>query len=263
MRGVYFLLALMEAEFVEGRKCAVSFSQERPLGLNCVRARVRVGLRAGERRVRRCLEGTARELAGLRARTAVFAEGFPYREFFLARGVREAGCGTLLAAKAAEIVRAAAPRHERALLRTDRADRRSLETARGLCRDFRYLALDAPEECLERFEDVCGGLGVAPEPYTSSGPGPDAAVFLSPPREPVFLPGRCVKLPVYTGGAPVLGGREVDRISFSLPEELRFDLPFPASPILSAALEAGTVEAEDVSVRAAGKGVDTALPPVL
>lgn len=244
------MLALISRVPAKGRKCTVNLAAERPLGLSCVWAELRIGVRAGERRIRRCLEKSAEELVRLRAVTAVFQEGFGYRDVFLDRGFREAGCGALLTAKAGEIAALAAKRHDRAYLAARRADRQSLHAARTLCESFRYLVLDVPDESFARFEEVCLSLGVTPEPPVRDMPPPDAAVFLCKPRTPVFLPGRCVKLAV-EGGGLVKGGREIGRISFVLPEPRRFELPFPQSPILSAAVEAGTVTPDEVTAAAA------------
>lgn len=229
----------------------MSYKLLRPLGLTCVWAELRLGDRASGRQAGRCLRACAGELAARRALTAVFQEGLACRDVFLDRGFREAGCGALLAAKAGEIVTLAAKNRQRAYLTARRADRGSLETARRLCESFRYLTLDVPAESFEQFEDVCGAAGVTPEPSALCPSPPDAAVFLCGPVETVFLPGKCVKLTLDGAGETVKGGREIGRISFTLPEARRFDLPFPAAPLLSAALEAGTVTPGEVTVAAA------------
>ena len=248
---MYFLVALISQIPVRGRTCTVSYKLLRPLGLSCVWAELRLGVRASRRQVGRCLRACAGELTARRAVTAVFQENIACRDAFLDRGFREVGCGALLAAKAGEIVALAAKNRERAYLAARRADRGSLETARRLCESFRYLTLDVPAESFQRFEDVCGAAGVAPEPPALCPSPPDAAVFLCGPAETVFLPGKCVKLTLDGAGETVKGGREIGRISFTLPQARRFDLPFPAAPLLSAALEAGTVTPGEVTVAAA------------
>lgn len=245
------MVALISEIPVRGRNCTVSYKNLRPLGLSCVWAELRLGVRASGRQYRRLLQKCAGELTAHRALTAVFQEDFPYRDVFLDRGIREAGCGALLAAKAGEIVTLAAKGRDRAYLAARRADRGSLETARRLCESFRYLTLDVPAESFERFEDVCGARGVTPEPSALCPSPPDAAVFLCRPAETVFLPGRCVRLTLDGAEVMVKGGREIGRVSFTLPEARRFDLPFPPAPLLSAAVEAGTVTPEEVTAAAA------------
>ncbi len=248
---MYFLVALISEIPVRGRRCTVSYRFLRPLGLACVWAELRLGVGASRRQVERCLKKCAGELAARRALTAVFQDGFARREAFFDRGFREAGCGALLAAKAGELVTLAAKGRDRAYLAARRADRGSLETARRLCEGFRYLTLEAPRESFGRFEDVCGAWGVTPEPPGLCPAPPDAAVFLCPPGETVFLPGKCVKLTLDGAGERVKGGREIARASFTLPEARHFDLPFPPAALLSAALEAGTVTPGEVAAIAA------------
>ena len=238
------MVALISQIPVRGRTCTVSYKLLWPLGLSCVWAELRLGVRASRRQVGRCLRACAGELTARRAVTAVFQENIACRDAFLDRGFREVGCGALLAAKAGEIVALAAKNRERAY-------RGGLETARQLCESFRYLTLDVPVESFGRFEDVCGAAGVAPEPPALCPSPPDAAVFLCGPAETVFLPGKCVKLTLDGAGETVKGGREIGRISFTLPQARRFDLPFPAAPLLSTALEAGTVTPGEVTVAAA------------
>lgn len=250
------MLGLISAESVQGRRCAFSLSAPEPLGMGCLWAQVQIGQRARDRRVGRCLLACAQRLEALRARRVVFAEGFPYRPFFLERGFAEAGCEELLAQKAGEIAAAGAAGHERALLSTPRADGPSVRAVRELVRRFRYLLIDAPEGTFEILEEVCGEYGVTPE---RMGPGRfadvDAAVFMSRPARPVYASARCAALFVRGGRELMLGGREIAQASFTLPARRAFQLPFPAAPILSAALSCGRIAPSDVQVTAAGNGI--------
>lgn len=246
------MLGLISSVRTDGRRCGLELSAPEPLGMGCIWAQIRIGARARERRVRRCLDACAERLTALRARRVVFAEGSPFREYFLDRGFTEADCEALLAEKAGEIAAAGAKKSERALLSTPRADGRSVRAARELVGRFRYLLIDAPEEAFDILEEVCGGYGVTPE---RMGPGRfadvDAAVFMARPARPVYACARCAAVFVRGGRELLLGGREIGNVSFTLPAHLSFQLPFPAAPILSAAVECGRVAPSEVHVAGA------------
>lgn len=247
------MLGLISSAVVDGRKCKVESVTENPLGLRCANLSISVGAKAGARRVERCLDESAALLRSLRVRELVFAEGFPFRDKLLDRGFREAGCEAVLEAKAGEIVAGAAKEHRRVLLSTPRADRRSMETARELSRRFRRLLLDAPEPAFGAISRVCGEYGVSPEPMGSGRfADVDGAVFFAPPPLPVYASARCAALLPEGGRRMLLGGREIIRISFVLPEKYAFSLPFPAAPILSAAVACGRIDPGEIAVASAG-----------
>ncbi len=246
------MLGLISSTAAAGRKCGFEIVCEDPLGVRCARAEIFVGEKARGRRAEKCLARCEARLEALYVRELIFADGFPFRDRFLARGFREAGCGPLLAAKAGEIVAKAAGGRRSVLLSTPRADRRSVRAARELVGRFRYLLLDAPEPAFETLEEVCAEYGAAPE---RMGPGRfadvDGAVFMEPPRLPVYASARCAALLPNGGRRLMLGGREIADVSFVLPERYAFSLPFPAAPILSAAVESGRIDPGEIAVASA------------
>lgn len=238
---------------LSGGKCRVRVESVEVLGLPAAMAVVETGTRTREKRLFRCLEGLAQTLRLMRAATVLFADGFPYREFFLDRGFREADCRELLRLKAAEILSAASSAHERVLLAAPRADRRAARLAGELGREFRYLVTCVPGD-ISPLEDACAGLGLTPEPVRRDGIADvDAAVFLDSPARAIFLPSRCRVLRFGEKSPLICGGREVERLRFRLPDRLRDSIPhgFPAPPLLSATLEAGRLPDGDVTVESA------------
>ncbi len=243
------MIALLSFVPSEGRKCYVNYRPVSPLGVSCVWAEVSAPGRVRERRLFRALPGCAARLSELGVRRAVFGEGFPYRDFFLSRGFDEISAEPLLAVSAGRIAALAASGRGGALLVSDRADRLTMAAAETLCRSFRRLILDVPPGAFEALEEVCAALGAVPETLPRGRAADvDAAVFMCAPAAHILTPAACRAVFVNGGQRYLLGGREVERVSFGLPEKYRFDLPFPALPILSAAVEAGRIEPEEMKI---------------
>ncbi len=200
--------------------------------------------------LRRLADRAGRELCKMGAGAAVFSEGFPLREYFLSRGIREASPLPLLAAGAGAIALSGARARERALLTARGADRNALRVFGTLARGFRYVCVDAPEGSMPSFAGAGARLGLAVErARPASGLRADAAVLLAPPSFPLLLPPECL-LVRCCAGCDDMGGREPRRIVFSLPSALAFTPPpgVSAASLAALALDSGSLSPEDVKI---------------
>lgn len=243
------MLALVYAAPSRTRRYAFERTVISPMGVPAALVRVGIPERAGARRRDRALRALADLLRGERVSRLVLEEGFPERDALLALGFREADSACLLGSLAGEIAASGALSRFRALLCVRDASARSLDTARDLAKRFRRLSLVAPAGVRDAVFEAVAPLGVTPE---AAGPWPDAdaAVFFSEPPRPVYLPARCRVLRLCAPTPNIAGGRETERLRFTVPARCAVRLParFPLSPILSTALEWGRIRPEEITV---------------
>ena len=233
-----------------GTKCRVLTDAVYPLGLPAVLVTFEIPTSTRQKRLLRALDGAALALRRMRVGTLLFSDGFPYRDFFLDRGFSEGDCRELMRRKAAPILSLACSVHEKVLISARRPNSPSLTLARELGEVFRYVVTDIPGTG-EEFLDACADMGLVPEPIRWDRVADvDAAIFLDVPPSPVFLPERCRVIRLCAKSPLICGGREVERVSFRLPERYRDGIPdnFPKAELLSLALEFGRVTPGDVIV---------------
>lgn len=249
-QGVIGLIDFTEG-IHRGSKCRVRMEGTYVLGIPAVLAHIESPPRPKRRSLLRALDSCAGTLGVMRVGTVFFSGTFQYRDFFLDRGFHEGDCRELLRLKAARILALSAPSHERALVSAARGDRRVSRLLYEMGKNFRFLYVDVPYFDFAAFENAFGDMGLTPEPLRRDRMADvDAAVFLSSPRRPVFLSDRCRVLRVGEKTPLICGGREVERVSFTLPDTLRGSVPegFPQPELLSAALESGRIDSNDVIV---------------
>lgn len=242
-------------DFVEniprGSKCRVRMEGTEVLGVPAVLAHIEFPARPRRKSLLRALDSCAGTLGVMRVNTVFFSNSFPYRDFFLDRGFREGDCRELMRVKAAELLSLAAPAHERVLLSAPRADRRFSKLIFELGKRFRFVLLDVPGSDMSALDAGLMDLGLSPEPLRRDRVADvDAALFLGTPAYPVYLSDRCRVLRLGEPTPLICGGREIERVRFTLPDAFGGTVPggFPQPQLLSAALESGRLAPETVEV---------------
>lgn len=245
-------------DFVEniprGSRCRVRMEGTEVLGVPAVLAHIESPARPRQKSLHRALDSCAGTLGVMRVNTVFLSDSFPYRDFFLNRGFREGDCRELMRVKAAELLSLAAPAHERVLLSAPRADRRVSKLVLELGKRFRFVLLDVPNFDMSALDAGLLDLGLSPEPLRRDRVADvDAALFLDTPAYPVYLSDRCRVLRLGDPTPLICGGRDIERMRFTLPDALGGTVPegFPQPQLLSAALESGRLDPETVAVSGA------------
>lgn len=243
------MLGLLGFENIRGRRYRIEKHYAEPLGVPSAHITVKIPGRASPRRTEKAAEELQEILRGERVSELLFEKDFPMRDALLGLGLREAGCGHLLAAMSGQIAAAFTLGHERALICTCGAGRLVLRATRVLAESFRYVCVISPDGAYAALAESLERMGVTAE-RGGAAPEADAAIFLSPPVRPVYLPARCRVHRVCMPTPLIAGGKLIDRIGFTLPERYRGTVPpgFTPVPILSAAMEWGRITPEEVKI---------------
>lgn len=193
-----------------------------------------------------------------------FAKDFPYKEELLREGFAEMKSELLKAALAGRIATmlGGAPNSvaeipgdgKCALLLAGRMTAAVFGTLWELCSAFKYLMVMTETGEEGGLEELCRrtGVSVIRQPSARQLMNADVAVAYGPLSRTVVLPAKCV---AYGVGDGALGGvvyeRCVSGLSWALAGGLDDMLPgrFPRDTLLSAALCAGTVRAEDILIK--------------
>lgn len=242
-------------DFVEniprGSKCRVRMEGSRVLGIPAVLALIEAPARPRKKSLLRALDNCAGTLGVLQVGTVFFSRTFPHRDFFLQRGFREGDRRELFRVKAADILTQSSPRCEKVLLSARRPDRRISKLLLVLGERFRFVLLDVPGLDINSLDAGFRDFGLSPGFLRRDRVADvDAALFLDDPAYPVFLSDRCRVLRLGDKTPLICGGRDIERVEFTLPEALEGTIPenFPRLRLLSAALECGAIRGEDVRV---------------
>lgn len=248
---VMVIIALIRSEFTGKRRGEVGAVTCFPLGLPAILVTLGLPRNLSEKRLTRLLGKCATVLEANRVRLVLTRGDFEYGDRIFDMGFSRPDCRELMRAKAGPILALSAKGRERALIASVRADNDAVRAFRELAGEFRHITLDMPFSEAERLSDRLKYLGLTAEPMPRSRTvEADAAVFLTAPQRPVFLPSRCVYLSPDGHGGGILGGREVTHVSFRIPGVASPNIPegFDGSALLSLALASGRLSPEDVAV---------------
>lgn len=233
------MIGILELTEERGRRPVLT--QERLLGLRCVRAAVPVPQRMGEARARRRVEKGARVLERAGARRVLTRTGFPYWDELRQNGLRPVEVEGFCQALAAPLALAALRRREipptraAVTLSGPSMSRALLQAAETLCPQVRYLSVDVPGEGERLARWLWKEYGAA---VLCSGAGQKADVALC------FGPGEARGETVFSlyGPAPDLAG------FFPVPPEAPPEEELDPLPLLSLLWEEGRLNAEKIKI---------------
>lgn len=207
------------------------------------------GMRPGA--VERRLDALAADLMENGLSRAVFHRDFSYRRALLERGLREPDETELLRKMAPQVVSALAREGETAFLYARQPDRETVPALEAMCAHYRYV--------LAEFESGGGsvtarvsrrlGVSIQERPSPKQLLRADVAVFFSPPPGLLTLGPQCVAVfPSGVARAQVRYHRAADQITYALKGRQIMPEGYPAAQLLTAALSAGTISSEELSV---------------
>lgn len=233
------MVGILEMTAEKGRRPVLT--QERLLGLRCVRASVPIPARLGEGRVRRRVEKGARALELAGARRVLTGAGFPYWPELRKNGLRPVEVEGFCQALAAPLALAALERMQTPLTRAavtlsgPRVSRALLRAAELLCPKVRCLTVDVPGEGEQVASWLWREYGAA---VLSGGDGRRAHVALC------FGPGEAVGETSFFlyGPAPDLAGFA------PVPPEGVSAGELEGLPLLALLWEAGWLDAEKIQI---------------
>jgi len=243
------MLCLVQGKTGLPKKQPVDIAATRVMGVSAAVVTVETGLHP--RRERKVLEEAFRRLADLRPRRVVYERGFPYLRAFVEAGFApaEADLHRYLAPRAAM---AACPEGGAVYFYAPRPDRAALEHIKLLRRHFRHLMADLGGGA--RYSDGLlfeFGLSVIQNPSPERLRDARAALLYAEPDRPIALSPECVALaPRREWLEKVACGAYVSELDVGVKRGKWPLLPesFPPEPLIAAALEAGTLRPEDVTV---------------
>jgi hypothetical protein len=253
MCGGAVMLALVEHELRKGRwhKCGEEVKSENLPGLNYIRLKLKIPQNVGERRINRQMKRARELLHLLRVTEIIFKDNFPYKSEFSGE-FKIPSSEMLYKSKAAEILKTAAKEKNRVLICVKRLDNTAMGEIIELCRDFRYITVDARADVFECISDAALRFGVSPSPLRRDrAVSADAAVFFDAPQRPIVLSVTCAALFVNENSkSSVYGGKAISNVAFRLPAKIDSRLPegYPKLCLASAMISRGSAAARDIRV---------------
>lgn len=218
-------------------------------------------------KLRKLLRRVACDMRRRRVHEICFAQNFPYKDELLREGFAEMKSDPLKAALAGRVAaklggapldsagHSAKPRDGKcAVLLAERMTAAESRTLSELAVAFKYLMVMTKTGGESALEALCSrtGISVIRQPSAVQLMNADVAVAYAPPGRRVVLPAKCIAFSVNDGAlSGVVYERCVSGLSWALAGGLDDKLPglFPRDALLSAALCAGTVRADDIIIR--------------
>jgi hypothetical protein len=207
--------------------------------------------------IRRAVDAMRRE----RVREICFAKNFPYRALFLREGFDEMGSLLLMTTLAGRIssylggqISAVSGDGKYAAIFAAKLTVAVLRTLSELCASFKYLMVTTESGGGREFEALRRrtGISVIERPTPRQLMNADVAVVFGPLRRSVLLPAKCIAFGI---GDNALSGVDCGRVVSGLRLELaagreeRLPEIFSRDVLISAALCAGTLKADDIVLR--------------
>ncbi|SHH63873.1 hypothetical protein SAMN02745823_00578 [Sporobacter termitidis DSM 10068] len=231
-----------------------SAGDEVVLGVRMLRAVIESSPGMKPEALRKRIKNAAEWMRARRVRQVIFAKNFPYRALVLREGFDEMDGGALWEALAGRIAARFGGDSHCAALFAGRLTMAVLRTLTELCASFKYLMVTTETGSGREFDALRRrtGVSVIEQPTDRQLSRADVAVIFGPQKRLVVLPPECVALGVGAGALEgVLFGRAVSELTLGLTDERESELPsgFPRDVLFSAALNAGTLQPEDIVIQ--------------